>query len=432
MVGASESVTVSGPGLDFHLGLVVGEDPYSFLVDRLGSTLGLVDDGGIAATFQVGPFGETVQTGGDPLTPTAWAGLDQDPAGIYQVRARYYHPGLSRFVSEDPLGLAGGGVNLYVYAGGDPVNHTDPTGLSPDGLVDLIFIALDLHNLFTGGRKDLGENLAALGLDVLGLMIPIVTGLGAAGRHLDDVDDIGRALRGTDNIDDVFKGVCSFSGETEVLMGDGTAKPISEVEIGDQVRSYDPATGTETNETVTAVWVHDDTFVVLETEAGAVTTTDDHPFGTTDRNWTQADDLATGDLLVAAGGDQVGVTAPAEPTGQTGPAYNLTVSQTHTYYIVVGDQAVLVHNTCGWRGIGRTDEESQILHHERHGAGRTFEQYINDSYDWQRTIPDPRSGELTRLNDRTQGYRHRDPAGGPGGILDGNGCIITFWYDSRC
>jgi hypothetical protein len=30
----------------------------------------------------------------------------------------------------------------------------------------------------------------------------MVTGLGAAGRHLDDVDDIGRALRGTDNIDD--------------------------------------------------------------------------------------------------------------------------------------------------------------------------------------------------------------------------------------
>ena len=35
---------------------------------------------------------------------------------------------LKRFVSEDPIGLAGG-VNQYRYVGGDPLRYTDPLGL---------------------------------------------------------------------------------------------------------------------------------------------------------------------------------------------------------------------------------------------------------------------------------------------------------------
>src|SRR5207249_7185261 len=42
--------------------------------------------------------------------------------------ARYYHPGLQRFVSEDPIGFAGGDVNLYSYVANRPTFATDPTG----------------------------------------------------------------------------------------------------------------------------------------------------------------------------------------------------------------------------------------------------------------------------------------------------------------
>ncbi|MGH7663429.1 MAG: RHS repeat-associated core domain-containing protein [Gemmatimonadaceae bacterium] len=35
-----------------------------------------------------------------------------------------------RFTQEDPIGLAGG-LNLYGYAGGDPVNFSDPFRLCP-------------------------------------------------------------------------------------------------------------------------------------------------------------------------------------------------------------------------------------------------------------------------------------------------------------
>ncbi|MGH7931081.1 MAG: RHS repeat-associated core domain-containing protein, partial [Candidatus Binatia bacterium] len=36
-----------------------------------------------------------------------------------------------RFLSEDPIGIAGG-LNLYAYSGNDPVNNRDPFGLDPE------------------------------------------------------------------------------------------------------------------------------------------------------------------------------------------------------------------------------------------------------------------------------------------------------------
>ncbi len=55
--------------------------------------------------------------------------LDQE-TGLYHMGARYYDPALGRFISEDPLGIAGG-MNLYVYAHNNPINLSDPTGMSP-------------------------------------------------------------------------------------------------------------------------------------------------------------------------------------------------------------------------------------------------------------------------------------------------------------
>jgi RHS repeat-associated protein len=43
--------------------------------------------------------------------------------------ARYYHPGLQRFISEDPIGLEAGDVNFYAYVGNNPLNFVDPLGM---------------------------------------------------------------------------------------------------------------------------------------------------------------------------------------------------------------------------------------------------------------------------------------------------------------
>jgi len=75
---------------------------------------------------------------GDPPVfhygPPFWHGsiLDGglDGSGYQYKRNRYYDPNSGRFTQEDPIGLAGG-LNLYGFAGGDPVNFSDPFGLCP-------------------------------------------------------------------------------------------------------------------------------------------------------------------------------------------------------------------------------------------------------------------------------------------------------------
>jgi uncharacterized protein RhaS with RHS repeats len=59
-------------------------------------------------------------------------------SGLVYMRNRYYDPNTGRFTQEDPIGLAGG-LNLYGYANGDPVNFSDPFGLcakDKDGNID--------------------------------------------------------------------------------------------------------------------------------------------------------------------------------------------------------------------------------------------------------------------------------------------------------
>ncbi len=79
------------------------------------------------------------------LLRTVWHGTllenKTDASGLLYRRNRMYDPATGRFTQEDPLGLAGG-LNLYGYAGGDPVNFSDPFGLCPksaggDGQTDV-------------------------------------------------------------------------------------------------------------------------------------------------------------------------------------------------------------------------------------------------------------------------------------------------------
>ncbi|MCR9130468.1 MAG: hypothetical protein NXI12_13190, partial [Alphaproteobacteria bacterium] len=54
-----------------------------------------------------------------------------EDAGVYYYKNRTYHAELGRFMQADPIGHSGG-VNLYAYVGGDPVNFTDPWGLEAE------------------------------------------------------------------------------------------------------------------------------------------------------------------------------------------------------------------------------------------------------------------------------------------------------------
>jgi len=70
------------------------------------------------------------------FTPYFWHGTvtegKRDKAQTLYRRNRAYDPATGRFTQEDPIGLAGG-LNLYGYAGGDPINFSDPFGLCQEG-----------------------------------------------------------------------------------------------------------------------------------------------------------------------------------------------------------------------------------------------------------------------------------------------------------
>ncbi len=183
----------------------------------------------------------------------------------------------------------------------------------------------------------------------------------ASAHGYDDLSDLARAYSrpsgyrlapntaraGAGSLDELAGAVCSFSAVTAVVMADGSLKAIADVEVGDYVLAEDPETGERGPRRVTHLWEHDDTLVDLEVDGDLVTTTEDHPFwNATDREWQQARDLGAGDLVRTADGEVIAVDGLVVGSSQWGAAYNLTVDGLHTFFVVVGEDEVLVHNTC--------------------------------------------------------------------------------------
>ncbi len=69
----------------------------------------------------------------DAMDTETWYGTVpmgfMDRTGLIYRRNRYYDPTSEQFTQPDPIGMAGG-LGIYAYVGGDPVNGGDPYGLS--------------------------------------------------------------------------------------------------------------------------------------------------------------------------------------------------------------------------------------------------------------------------------------------------------------
>ena len=107
----------------------------SYLVDTLGSTVGLANGGTaqnvnpVQTIYGYDPFGNPATPIGTPDNGAyRFTGRELDGTGLQYNRNRYYYPGWGRFISEDPIGFAGG-INQYAYVGGNPSNRNDPSGL---------------------------------------------------------------------------------------------------------------------------------------------------------------------------------------------------------------------------------------------------------------------------------------------------------------
>ena len=84
---------------------------------------------------------------------------NRDASGLLYRRNRYVDPNTGQFTQEDPIGLAGG-MNLYGFAGSDPVNYADPFGLQ------LCCSPLDLGpQLIAGWQQTLANEALQMQLD---------------------------------------------------------------------------------------------------------------------------------------------------------------------------------------------------------------------------------------------------------------------------
>ena len=132
LAGVASANLLNGPGIDEHLTRTTtgtGAATSTLLTDALGSSVALASSAGtIAALYGYTPYGAAGVTGTANSNPYQFTGAPQDGSGLIQLRARYYNPVWGRFISEDPIGLAGG-INRYAYADGNPVEIIDPFGL---------------------------------------------------------------------------------------------------------------------------------------------------------------------------------------------------------------------------------------------------------------------------------------------------------------
>ena len=142
----------------------------------------------------------------------------------------------------------------------------------------------------------------------------------------------------------------SFTGDTLVLMADGSSKPIKEVKVGDKIANSEPEIATTEQHEVTAVHVTDadkeyvDLAIATPDGSKTITTTAHHPFyNASAYAWADAVGLKAGEELSTPGDGRATILVTRNYTANL-RTYNLTVADIHTYYVLAGNTPIVVHN----------------------------------------------------------------------------------------
>lgn len=164
-----------------------------------------------------------------------------------------------------------------------------------------------------------------------------------------------------------------FKEGTLVATEDGL-KPIEEIEVGDKVLAYDEETGEQAYKEVVRLFRNEtDEWYHITANGEELVCTGGHPFFVKDKGFVSAKDLSVGDILRLSNGALIPVSAiSVEKLENPETTYNFEVADFHTYY--VGENKVLVHNTCGEPKIKEYDSKNAALRGAKRDAGISYNQ----------------------------------------------------------
>lgn len=109
--------------------LIAGGAALLYGRDHLGSVRDVVaQDGSLLASYDYDAYGNPVQPAGPGGADLRYAGMFYEQnSGLYLTHYRAYDPVTARWLSRDPLAELGG-MNLYAYVAGKPLEYIDPNG----------------------------------------------------------------------------------------------------------------------------------------------------------------------------------------------------------------------------------------------------------------------------------------------------------------
>ncbi|WP_175517936.1 polymorphic toxin-type HINT domain-containing protein [Thiothrix caldifontis] len=319
-----------------------------YLNDHLGTPQQVVTASGtVLWDASYTPFGQASVNTKTITNNLRLAGQYYDAeTGLHYNYFRYYDPEIGRYITSDPIGLAGG-INTYAYVGGNPLYWIDPLGLSPSSSEAGQFVDWLLNH----ANQDISDQggLGALFWDMTAANVIDAFNQFAGGCFEDALTSAALAVfKPFKLIKKLEKKFCSFEGSTLVATPEGY-REISSLKEGDLVYARDEKTGEVAAKPVSHVFVEaHDSDVRLLTVASVsgetvITTSDEHPFFVEGKGWIRADELQTGDQLVSLKGDRLTLKG-SERLDSAIEMYNLEVADFHTY--AVSDQELWVHNTC--------------------------------------------------------------------------------------